>query len=95
MIIDKKYFYFEVFRWHHLYTGLILFGISLSRLDTIYDIPLFCLSIWMIIDDVGQHIMQAVYGKNYQSFGHYIGRPCYHLRNWIIRQTKWTWLDRF
>ena len=95
MKIDTKYFYFRLNEWHHLYTGLIIIGLSLLTANWI-QIILWTLG-WIIAsDDLGQHIMQGVLGNpNYHTPFHYAGKPLYIFRKYITEKFKWLrWLNK-
>lgn len=99
MTFIDKYFMFDASRWHHLYSGLILMGIGIWQLcigNIVLGTILTSLGTWSTIDDIGQHRLQRVYDNpNYHSFGHYIGRPLYQFRRWLIKKYGWEWLNKF
>jgi hypothetical protein len=54
-----------------------------------------CVGFWLIVDDIGQHRLQRVNNNpHYYSYGHYIGKPVYWLRRWLVEKTGWKWLYR-
>ena len=97
MILDNWWNY-DWTRYHHLYTGLILIGIGIWQLcmgNIIWGTVLTSIGTWLTIDDAGQHRLQRVYDDpNYHSYGHYIGKPLYQLRRWLIKKYGWEWLNK-
>jgi len=91
--IFPQFWKFNVLRWHHLYTGLIIIVIGWFCAGWIAWL-FFAVGCWLLIDDITQHIIQKK-DSNYHSLGHRLGRPLYHLRRWIIKKTGWKWLNRF
>jgi len=95
----NRYFMFDPHQWHHLYTGILLWiaGITLLLTGRIgLGVALTNIGAWMILDDVGQHRLQRVYNDpGYYSYGHYLGKPFYHLRRYLIRRFGWKWLNWF
>jgi hypothetical protein len=98
MFLDK-YFMFDTKRWHHLYTGLSMMGIGIWQLcigNIVLGTILTSLGTWSAIDDIGQHRLQQVYDNpNYHSYGHFLGRPLYQLRQWLVKKYGWNWLNKF
>ena len=94
MFLDK-YFMFDVKGWHHLYSGLIMMGVGIWLLPTVWGIILIAIGTWLTIDDIGQHRLQRVNGDpNYHSYGHYIGKPLYQFRRWLVKKYSWEWLNK-
>ena len=91
----NKYFMFDPKGWHHLYTGLIMIGVGIWLLPSVWGIVLIAIGTWLTLDDVGQHRLQRVNDNpNYHSYGHYIGKPLYQLRRWLIKKYGWEWLNK-
>ena len=98
MTIKTKYFYFRLNEWHHLYTGAILVWASLQRefllhagntlgmKAVIISVILWTFGWALVIDDLGQHILQGIKGKDYHSPMHYAGKPLYILRKLLIKK---------
>jgi len=77
----------KMFEMHHAYFGAIIMAFGFY-----YNIWLIVFGFWIMMDDVGQHIMINNYDKNYVSFLHWAGRPFYRL----ISKYKWlSWLKQF
>ena len=97
MILDK-YFMFDTKGWHHLYTGIILFGVGIWLLcmgNIVWGTVLTSIGFWLILDDVGQHRLQRVNNDpNYHSYGHYLGKPLYQFRRWLVKKYGWEWLNK-
>lgn len=90
--ISDSWWMFEFDRYHHLYTGIILIIIGLI-LNCIW---ITSIGVWLTLDDIGQHRLQKVYDDpSYHSFGHYIGKPFYQLRQWLVKKYGWEWLNKF
>jgi hypothetical protein len=91
----QKYFIFDYKAWHHLYTGFILMIIGIFILPSMWGIVLISIGTWLFLDDLGQHRLQYVYNNpKYHSYGHYIGKPFYQMRRWLIKKYNWTWLNK-
>jgi len=94
----EKYFMFSFKGWHHLYSGIIILGVGLWQLSIgngAWGTILTSIGFWAILDDTGQHRLQRVYNDaNYHSYGHYIGKPLYQLRQWLIKKYGWEWLNK-
>ena len=89
---SDSWWMFDYTRYHHLYTGIILIVIGLI----LNNIWITSVGVWLTLDDIGQHRLQKVYDDpNYHSFGHYIGRPLYSLRRWLVAKLGWEWLNKF
>ena len=98
-------FLFNFIQWHHLYTGItmMVFGtyfiIQAFILSSIFllviGILTFSIGFYLSVDDIGQHRLQVVLkNPSYISFGHYFGKPLYHIRRWLIQVTGWQWLGK-
>ena len=95
----EKYFMFAR-GWHHLYTGIIMLGVGIYlnnwEHSYLWGTILTAIGTWLTIDDIGQHRLQRVYDNpDYHSYGHYIGKPLYQLRRWLIKKYGWEWLNKF
>jgi len=95
----EKYFMFNTKGWHHLYSGIILIGVGIWQLyigNIVWGTILTSIGTWSMIDDIGQHRLQRVNNDaNYHSYGHYLGKPLYQLRRWLIKKYGWDWLNKF
>ena len=92
MVLDRWWLY-NWHRYHHLYTGLIMLSVGIWLSFSVWGTILIAIGTWLTIDDVGQHRLQKAYNNpNYHSFGHYLGRPLYQLRRWLIKNYGWEWL---
>ena len=86
-----KYFVIDFTGWHHLYTGIILMIVSMWWGGCL----LFAIGFWLALDDIGQHRLKKVQqDMTYQSYGHYIGKPLYRLRQWLVKKYGWNWLNK-
>ena len=83
----SKLFNFNFCEYHHLDTGFIIFVIGVYLIYNNlqwWNIAILLIGLFLIVDDIVQHQMQ-VWNPRYQSIGHKIGRPIYHLINWLKR----------
>ncbi len=95
MILDN-WWAFDYGAYHHLYTGLIMLGVGIWLLPSVWGTILIAIGTWLTLDDVGQHRLQRVYDDpNYYSYGHFLGRPAYQLRRWLIKKfPNLSWLNK-
>jgi len=97
IMAKSKAFNFNFLEYHHLDTGWIMVWVSIYLIHIgsfIWATLLYLIGLFLAIDDTIQH-MHQVENPSYHSFGHKIGRPIYHLINWLAKNVSWLkWLRR-